>query len=413
MSEPPRPTFRTFLGHAITCVITLAVAFVVLKWIYSTEPVAQKETATLKQAMLVEVQTVERGEHRPLWIETGTVEAARRVELSPQVMGRVIDVHPQFLKGGRMRKGEVLLRIDPADLELQVQQRRSELVVAEAELALEMGLQKVAKVDAELMQKSLEQTPTELTLRKPQLQSASAAVEMAESALAQAILSLQRTELTVPFDAMVMDTRVEIGARVSPGTVVAELASTETYWVVASMAPSKLAMLDFEQGLDMPSVEMVRRSQNHALVARGHLRRWLGELEEGTRFAKVVIEVPSPLTTAKGSKQNIMPGEGPISHQGPLLLGEFLEVRIPGKILKDCVRLPLEYLRRRDTVWVMNRDDALEIRKAEVPFRDDRHAYLVSGLEHGDRVVTSNLSRVRDGAALRTGAHQQHSKTRN
>ena len=47
------------------------------------------------------------------------------------------------------------------------------------------------------------------------------------------------------------------------------------------------------------------------------------------------------------------------------------------------------------------RDGKLSIREVEVVFRDAQYVYLSSGLENGDAVVTSNLSRIREGAELR------------
>jgi hypothetical protein len=46
----------------------------------------------------------------------------------------------------------------------------------------------------------------------------------------------------------------------------------------------------------------------------------------------------------------------------------------------------------------------LAIRKARVAFKDAHYAYLSAGLDHGDRLVTSNLATVAEGIALRTDA---------
>jgi hypothetical protein len=49
----------------------------------------------------------------------------------------------------------------------------------------------------------------------------------------------------------------------------------------------------------------------------------------------------------------------------------------------------------------MSDEDALEIREVEVAFRDRTHAYIRSGVDEGERVVTSQLATVSEGAALR------------
>jgi len=69
-------------------------ALAILYWINSTEPRAERETETLRRAMLVEVIEAERGTFRPVIVETGTVEPAKEIQLAPQGGGPVIKLHP-------------------------------------------------------------------------------------------------------------------------------------------------------------------------------------------------------------------------------------------------------------------------------------------------------------------------------
>lgn len=82
------------------------------------------------------------------------------------------------------------------------------------------------------------------------------------------------------------------------------------------------------------------------------------------------------------------------------MIGSFVESHIQGHELENVVRLNRDYLRNDDTVWVME-DNELDIRDVNVVFRDAEYAYIDSGLKQNDRVVTTNLSTVTDGAPLR------------
>ena len=42
-----------------------------------------------------------------------------------------------------------------------------------------------------------------------------------------------------------------------------------------------------------------------------------------------------------------------VDSKTPLFIGSFVDVRIPGRKLKDVVRIPARALRERDTVWVV------------------------------------------------------------
>jgi hypothetical protein len=85
----------------------------------------------------------------------------------------------------------------------------------------------------------------------------------------------------------------------------------------------------------------------------------------------------------------------------PLLVGEFLEVHIQGKMLENVVRIPIEFLRKNNTAWIMSDEDKLEIRELDIIFKDSSYAYLASGIAEGERIITSSLSRVTEGAELR------------
>lgn len=388
MSESSTSSTRTW----ILCGGTILAAILVLTLIFSTEPTAERETATLSRAMLVEVMPAEYGSFRPTIVETGTVAPAREVQLAPEVDGRILELHPDFTPGGFIQAGEMVLRIDPADYENALSQRKNELKQAQTDLALEMGRQQVARRDFELLGQRLPAGENNLVLREPQLAAAETRVEAAEAAVEQAQLNLDRTELRSPFDAQILARNVNLGSQVSRGMPVAEVVGVDQYWVMATVPPSKLPFIQFPTG-DAPGapVELVKRSAGNLAVTRsGQLYRLVGELEPNTRLAKVVIEVEDPLSRTEAS-----------AGKTPLLVGEFLEVRIRGKTLEDVARMPIDYLRKNETIWVMNEDDALEIREPEILFKDAQHAYLRSGLKGGERVVTSSLSRVTEGAELR------------
>lgn len=394
MSESPekgseRKTKRTLL----ICVALISTAMLVLYAVYSTEPEAEREAATLKRAMLVEVIEAEQGSFRPVIVETGTVAPSRAIQLAPQVGGRIVDLHPDFAPGGFIKEGELVLQIEKADYKNLLAQRRSELTAAETDLALEMGRQEVAQRDFELLGERLLEGESDLVLREPQLAAAKNQVDAARSALDQAQLDLRRTELRSPFDAQILRRMADLGSQVAEGSPVAEIIGIEQYWVVATVSPRKLPFITFPKTGDGASrVELYKRGiSGHDDQRTGRLYRLVGELEPNTRLARVIIEVDDPLSLEDASAD--LP---------PLLVGEFLEVHIQGKTLENVVRLPIDYLRKNDTAWIMSEEDTLEVRPLGIVFKDSQYAYTESGISEGERIVSSNLSRVTEGVKLRT-----------
>lgn len=93
------------------------------KAIIKTKPVARKK-APVASSPLVNVDVL-KSENFQIWTPVmGTVEAAKKITLEPQVAGRVISVSESFIPGGYFEKGAEILRIDPLDYELAVKQQR-------------------------------------------------------------------------------------------------------------------------------------------------------------------------------------------------------------------------------------------------------------------------------------------------
>ncbi len=376
----------------IICCIILFVGTIITVVIFSTEPTAKRVTATKQTAMLVDVIKAERGTFRPTIAAMGTVEPAQDIILSPRVSGEIIKRSPSFTPGGIVEKGETLLQIDPADYQNALQQRKSDLHQATADLNIEMGRQDVALKDYQLLDENLSSENKELVLREPQLNAARARVEAARAAVQQAELNLQRTTVKAPFDAHILHRNVNLGSQVSPGDNLGRLVGLDTYWVATTCPLSKLQWLSFPDNTRKVGSEVQIRNRNawpEGIYRTGHLYKLVGALDEQTRMARVLVSVQDPLA------HQTNPSELPA-----LMIGSFVETRIQGKKITDVIRLNRDYVRKNDTVWIM-KDGKLHIRNIDIIFRDANYAYIKSGLNKDEQVITTNLSTVTDGAPLR------------
>jgi len=391
-ARPDKSTMKTKKTLIISLVILLVGVGVTLI-IFSTEPRAERGGATKKTAMLVDVLEAEKGSYQPEIAVMGTVEPSKDIILSPRVGGEIIRRREAFIPGGHVRKGEPLLQIDPADYRNALQQRKSELRQAVADLNIEMGRQNVAQKDYQLLDENLSQEQEELILRKPQLNAARSRVEAARASVSQAELDLQRTTIEAPFDAHILSRNVNVGSQVAPGDNLGRLVGIDTYWVEATVPVSKLRWLEFPEGQASKGspVRIRNRSAWHpGEYRRGHLYKLVGSLEDQTRMARVLVSVPDPLGYEKNNVE--VPA---------LMIGSYVEAHIRAREIPDVIRLDRGYMRSNETVWVME-DEKLHIREVEVIFRDDQYAYITKGLSEQEKVVTTNLSTVVEGAPLRT-----------
>ncbi|HKK76936.1 MAG TPA: efflux RND transporter periplasmic adaptor subunit [Saprospiraceae bacterium] len=371
-------------------IILAGVATVAL--IYSTEPTAQTEGATKESAMLVSVDSVEKGHFTPVFQATGTVVALEDIQLSAQVSGQVIRRNPQFVPGGMVKQGTELLKIDPADYLNQIELRKSELMQAKTDLEVEMGRQKIAKQDLKLIGvDSLTQDQKDLILRKPQLSAVEARIKAAEAALSQAQLNLERTSITAPFDAQIISQDVSLGSQLNQGDAIGRLVGIEQYWVEVSLPVKKLKWLRFpDNGRQTGAKVTIKNTSDweEGDSRSGYLANRVGALDEQTRLARLFIKAPDPLNL-----QN--------RDQPELIIGSFVEVEIEGEPIEEVVRLNRDYLRTDQTVWVME-NEKLRIKPVDIKLIDAHYVYIADGLADDAKVLTTNISTVNDGIPLRT-----------
>lgn len=385
----------------VSTVILLASA-VITFFVFMTEPEAQREGATKKTAMLVDVVKVSKGNYIPTVVATGNVQAAKDITLSPQVGGEVVSISKNFIPGSFVKKGEVLLQINPADYRNTLLLRKSDLELAKSELSIEMGRQDVALKDFELVGQEMSAENKELVLRKPQLEAAKANVAAAGAAVNQAQLNLNRTTIRAPFDAHIISRNTNVGSQLAPGADVGRLVGMDEYWVVANVPTGKVNWLTFaENESNVPSkVKVYSNNWMPGQYREGMLFRLVGALDAQTRLARVLVSVPDPLV--RKVNMDSVP---------PLMIGTFVETHIEAREIPDVVRLNRGHLRQGGTVWVME-EGKLRIREVDIVFQDPEYAYIKDGLLDNEMVVTTDLSTVVEGADLRTEGEGATSGTR-
>ncbi len=383
----------------LICSAILLAAGGVTAFIFLTEPTASKSGATKETAMLVETIPAQRGTFQPIIVATGTVQPARDIILSPRVGGEIMRLADGFAPGGFVKQGEVLLQVDPADYRNTLQLRQSDLSQVRADLEIEQGRQDVARQDYELVEDMVALESKDLVLREPQLNAVKASVAAAQAAVNQAQLNLQRTTIRAPFNAQVLSRNVNLGSQVAPGDNLGRLVGREEYWVSVTLPVSKIPYISLPKNGQRGSTVRIldRKAWRKGVYRTGYVYQLVGALEDQTRLARLLVSVPDPLAYQNDSLPS-------------LIINSFVEVNIQADSIADVVRLNRDYLREQETVWVMEAGK-LQIRDVDVAFSDAQYAYIDRSLQGNDRIVTTNLLTVTEGAPLRTGSSDTTSRS--
>lgn len=342
-----------------------------------------KKTETASTTVTVRTVSIETGNY-PVEIEVlGQVIPARETILKAQVSGEIVSVSDEFIPGGYFEKGAEILKVDPADYELNVLMERAMVQQMNAALKIEKGQQATAQQELQILQQSTGKKlrNTDLALRKPQLAQAQANLDSAKAQLAQAELNLNRTSLIAPYNAVLTARNTDLGNVISTQDTLGSLVSTDAYWIDIDVPVSDM------RWLVIPGSKANVKLDNGRGVRDGELIKMTGTLNGQSRLASMLVEVKKPL---EGS---------------PLILGDFVKVVLVGKTLENSVRLPQAYLRGGNQVW-LKQNGKLKIQTVSVAHKDRDYAYITSGLNNDDDVITSNIVTPVDGMDLQRFAQK-------
>ncbi len=366
-----------------------AVIFIKLK-----KPPQRKEQS--EQAPLVEVEQLHSEDIQMVVQGYGTVNPKVQVDIIPEVAGKVVYIHPELIVGGLIHANQTILRIDPRDYELAV--RQAEAAVADASVQLETQQAEAEVARTEWSQLHPDTEPTSpLVLREPQIRQAQAMLDSSKAQLATAKLRLERTSLSLPFDALITTENVDIGQYVVMGQSLARAYGTNAVEIEVPLKDSELAWFDvFENSIfsdGNPNSAECTPAEVRATFAgaehtwKGYVVRTTGQVDKTSRMITVVVQVLEPFKVVDGTP--------------PLLPGVFAEVLIQGNTLGNAVAVPRDAIREGNQVWLVN-GNRLRIRPLKIVRVDKNFAYVVSDVLDEANVVISSLDAVVDGMEVRT-----------
>ncbi len=374
-------------------ILVIALGLGVFVSLVRTRPVAERAPPT-EHATPVGVVSVHAEDHAIRVRAQGVVIPARELVLQAELNGRVVFRHEDLVPGGTIPRGDTLVRIDPRDYRTAIAQQGATLESQRVQVQTEERRRAVAEREWELLARqtdSLAASPEgrALALREPQLRSASAAVDASSAQLAQARLTLTRTTLRAPFDALVREADVEVGQLVGPTARLATLVDTAHFWVQVSLPLESLAVIR-APGPDAQGapVEVFQTIGEARIDRTGRVVRLLGDLDPVGRMARVLVEIDDPLGLTRED-----PGL-------PLLLGAYVHVEIEAGHVDQAIEIPRNALRDNDTVWVIE-DDRLVIHSVNVVWRRPDTVLLGGITLDGAQVITTPLASPVEGMVLR------------
>lgn len=339
-------------------------------------------SAPLVRTWVADVQTVQMTS-----ITHGSVLPRTESELIPEVSGRIIEMSPVVVSGGFFKKGDVLLKIDPLDYEVALEQARASLASARSEYT------NATKAHNRLLdlakRQSASQSQQDDALNR--LRFAQASIREATARLSKAERDITRTTVTAPYDGRVRTERVDIGQFVTRGAPIASLYATDVAEVRLPIQDEELAYLKLplsgQTDQHMPTVILRARFAGEEHTWQGRIVRTEGELDPKTRMINIVAQVQSPYERS-GSRP-------------PLAVGLFVEAEIIGKRVDNVFVLPRSALQANEQVYVVTDENRLSFREVEIIREVGEDIYITGGLKRGETISLSTVNNAIEGMLVR------------
>jgi membrane fusion protein, macrolide-specific efflux system len=352
----------------LALLVTLSVAGLVVAQTHNAE-------APIDPALVV---TAKRGTLSIDVLETGRVEPREKVELKSKLAGQVLAVRVD--EGDRVRRGDLLILLDPTDYEREVAAAEAEL--AKAEAAIDFARLNLARKRRGVAEQIVPRA--ELDDAEHDLRARSADARLLSVRLRTARDRVGYTQIASPIDGTVIQRGTEVGEVVVPG--VQATFEGRPLLTVADLS-TLLVKVELNQ-IDVAKIQL----GNAASVTFDAL--------PGKTYAAKVTRVAPASSKISGKDVEVFLVEAELLATDAVIKpGMTADVRIHLEARADVIMLPIEAVitsgeRSRVTRVLTDPQGKQRSETIEVTLgaRNDSELELLSGLSEGDRVLLDPAS---------------------
>ncbi|SPC20518.1 efflux RND transporter periplasmic adaptor subunit [Cupriavidus taiwanensis] len=245
---------RRWLRYAAVALVLLALAGIAIR-LASPRPV---QTATVTSAFPTQNFT--------LLNATGYVVPQRKAAVASKAQGRLEWLG--VLEGSRVKKDEVIARLESKDVAASFAQAQAQVQVAQANLALQQAELKDAEVNLRrsrilIVPNAISRTQYDADVARfdkarASVNSSRASVVSAQANARAAEVAVEQTVVRAPFDGVVLVKHANVGDNITPFSAAADtkgaivtIADMETLEVEADVAESNIARIRVDQPCEL------------------------------------------------------------------------------------------------------------------------------------------------------------------
>ena len=346
---------------------------------------SDKPAAATPPAIPVSVAAVERREVTPYDEFSGRLEAVERVDVRPRVAGAVQSIH--FTEGAIVHAGELLVTIDPAPYQAEVDRAQAQVAAAQARLDnATTGYERSKRLwdERAIAQRELDDS---LNNRR----TAEADVRAAQAALQLARLNLGYTQVRAPVTGRVGKLEVTVGNLVAAGPAAPVLTT------LVSVSPI-YASFDADEGVVTRALQELPGNGTRSAIDRIPVQVATGESDTELRGRLQLIDNQVDAKSGTVRVRAVFDNK-----DGRLMPGQFVRVRLGHAKSENAVLVSERAVgtdQDKRFVLVVGADNKVAYRPVTLGPSVDGLRIVNAGLEPGERIVVNGLQRVRPGAVV-------------
>ena len=278
----------------------------------------------------------------------GSLLANEEVDLVAEIVGKVRKIY--FQEGVAVKKGQLLLKVDDADLQAQLTRAEFQKKL----LAEKLERQRISREAFDQLQTDYNMLEADIELLK---------------------VKISRTEIRAPFDGVMGFRYVSEGSYVQPSSQIARIVDNST--------------LKYEFNIPEKYADNNLKGQEVFFKVTGNDKLYSAKVYAVDPFIDVKTRMILLRARFRNTNGELMPG---MFAKGNLVVGgktEFIAVPTEAVVPEmDGKRM-----------WIVKNGKALSV-PVETESRDEKNVEVTSGISVGDTILTGGLMQLRDGMAV-------------
>lgn len=394
---------RVIISIILIVIILGLGGFVFIKMIKSAKPPEIKKT--IENIPLVETVKVRRADHNIKIRGYGNTAPFQTLYLQPEVTGMIVWVSPLFDIGGILKKGEPVIRIENTKYDLAVKSNEAALNQLNAQVLQLEKEESNTKSNIDILKKSLDLARKELERNQrllekksiaqsvvdqlesaylgqmaslqtqknilntlaPRLSQLKAQIMAAHSRLKSSQTDLDKTELKIPFDAIIVEKNASLGEIAGINTKLGLLYSIDRarleipvsgedfHWLLRDKnSPGRPDESAAESAYNLfDTARVITENNGFSVEWPARVVSTGGRVNTSTRTINLILEIDDPFNIYHKAQNP------------PLAAGMFCRADFTGRTLKNVFIIPRKAYYQNGTVKIF-KDNRAWIKKVEI-----------------------------------------------